>query len=406
MDSVNEKLTRGNPLKEDLKRLSKNSIENLRIVIEKEKDLDKCIEEKLKEKEDLRESERIVREKYTTLKERKKKLITKKEEIVNEKSIIVDKIEKIGEEEKLSKRKMKKKKIKDQRKEETRDSLRNQLIEIKKKEKELEVNEKEINEILPELVKEGNNLMKKMNDMKSSFVNLYQEDLKIKREISNLTSVIVEEDYELEDMVCERISRLYLKPVKVVEVKCESRLNSNKLYELKYGNISNVVKWETIKNLRNPFSIEMGVEERKVKILMVRKYEETQDSGKWRELENIEDLILEKGIGKLSIHEENGKSLSYGETEVITWDRDKLESQVVEKKVTILSEEEKKIRPEIDENKIKPGIDDLKVEMESDNILMEKLKLNLEGVNEENLKLIIVLLRRARDSSLTTVMRT
>ena len=74
-----------------------------------------------------------------------------------------------------------------------------------------------------------------MNDMKSSFVNLYQEDLKIKREISNLTSVIVEEDYELEDMVCERISRLYLKPVKVVEVKCESRLNSNELYELKGG---------------------------------------------------------------------------------------------------------------------------------------------------------------------------
>ena len=77
----------------------------------------------------------------------------------------------------------------------------------------------------------------------------------------------------------------------------------------------------------------MGVEKRKVKILMVRKYEETQDSGKWRELENIEDLILEKVIGKLSVHEENGKSLSYGETEVITWDVDKLESQVVEKRL-------------------------------------------------------------------------
>ena len=130
MESEYEKLTRVNPLKEDLKGLSKNSIENLRIVIEKEKDLDKCIEEKLKEKEDLRESERIVREKYTTLKERKKKLITKKEEIVNEKSVIVDKIEKIGEEEKLSKRKIKKKKkkIKDQKKGETRDSLRNQLL--------------------------------------------------------------------------------------------------------------------------------------------------------------------------------------------------------------------------------------------------------------------------------------
>ena len=74
MDSVNGKLTRGNPLKEDLKGVSKNSIENLRIVIEKEKDLDKCIEEKLKEKEDLRESERIVREKYTIFKEKKKKL--------------------------------------------------------------------------------------------------------------------------------------------------------------------------------------------------------------------------------------------------------------------------------------------------------------------------------------------
>ena len=98
--------------------------------------------------------------------------------------------------------------------------------------------------------------------MKSSFVNLYQEDLKIKREISNLTSVIVEEDYELEDMVCERISRLYLKPVKVVEVKCESRLNSNELYELNYGRISNLVQWETIKNLRHPFSIEMGVEKK------------------------------------------------------------------------------------------------------------------------------------------------
>ena len=162
MDSVNEKLIRVNPLKEDMKGLSKNSIENLRIVIEKEKDLDKCIEEKLKEVEDLRESERIVREKYTILKEKKRKLITRKEKIVNDKSKIVDKIEEIGEEEKLSKRKIKKKKkkIKDQRKGETRDSLRNQLLEIKKKGKELEVNEKEINEKLPELVKEGNNLMK------------------------------------------------------------------------------------------------------------------------------------------------------------------------------------------------------------------------------------------------------
>ena len=35
----------------------------------------------------------------------------------------------------------------------------------------------------------------------------------------------------------------------------------------------------------------------------------------------------------MSIHEENGKSLSYGETEVITWDIDKLESQVVEKRL-------------------------------------------------------------------------
>ena len=67
------------------------------------------------------------------------------------------------------------------------------------------------------------------------------------------------------------------------------------------------------------------------------------------------------------------------------------------KKVTIFSEEEKRIRPEIDENKIKPVMDDLKVEMESDNILMEKLKLNLKGVNEENLKLIIALLRRRKE---------
>ena len=230
MDSVNKKLKRVNPLKEDMKGLEKNSIENLRIVIEKEKDLDKCIEEKLKEKEDLRESEKIVRNKYNTLKEKKKKLISKKEEIVNEKSVIVDKIEKIGEEEKLSKRNMKKKKkkIKDQKKEETRDSLKNQLINIrKKKEQGLQVSEKEIKEILPELVKEGNSLMRKINDMKSSFENLYVEKLKIKREIISLTSVIVEEDYDWEDMECERTSMLYLKPVKVVEVKCGSKLNRN-----------------------------------------------------------------------------------------------------------------------------------------------------------------------------------
>ena len=108
MDSVNQKLKRVNPLKEDMKGLEKNSIENLRIVIKKEKDLNKCLEVREKE-EDLIERERVVREKYTILKEKTKKLITKKEEIVNEKSKIVDKIENIGEEEKLSKRKMKKK---------------------------------------------------------------------------------------------------------------------------------------------------------------------------------------------------------------------------------------------------------------------------------------------------------
>ena len=44
---------------------------------------------------------------------------------------------------------------------------------------------------------------------------------------------------------------------------------------------------------------------------------------------------MEKVIGKLSVNEENGKSLFCGETEVITWDFDKLESHVVEKRVTI-----------------------------------------------------------------------
>ena len=117
MDSLNE-----NPLKEDLKRLPKNSIENLKIVIEKGKDLDKFIEEKIKIEDDLIGSEKVLRQKYTILKEKKRKLISEKEKIVNDKSKIVDKIEEIGQEEKLSKRKIKKKKkkIKNQRKGETR----------------------------------------------------------------------------------------------------------------------------------------------------------------------------------------------------------------------------------------------------------------------------------------------
>ena len=116
--------------------------------------------------------------------------------------------------------------------------------------------------------------------MERVFENLYVEKLKIKREIISLTSVIVEEDYDWEDMECERTSMLYLKPVKVVEVKCGSKLNRNELYQLKYGKINNLVYGESIKNLRNPFSFEMGVEERKVKVLMVRKYEETQEIAK------------------------------------------------------------------------------------------------------------------------------
>ena len=145
MDSLNE-----NPLKEDLKRLPKNSIENLKIVIEKGKDLDKFIQEKIKEEDDLIEREKVLRQKYTILKEKKRKLISEKEKIVNDKSKIVDRIEEIGEEEKLSRREKKKKKnkIKDLKRGETRDSLRNKLIAINRKGKELEVNEKEINEIL------------------------------------------------------------------------------------------------------------------------------------------------------------------------------------------------------------------------------------------------------------------
>ena len=424
MDNLNE-----NPLQEDLKRLPKNSIENLRIIIEKLKDLDKLIKEKIKEENDLIEREKVVTNKYTILKEKKRKLISEKEKLVDDKSKIVDRIEEIGKEEKLSRREKKKKnKKKDLKKGETRDSLRNKLIAINRKMKELEVNEKEINQKLPESVKEGNKLMKRLKDMNSSFEILYKEDLMIKREMRSLTSVIVE-DYELEDLECEE-SLDSIKPVELVEVIGESSLNKNKLYKINYGNISSLVNWETIKNLSNPFSIGMELErrkvrilsirtyeetqdpgkwrkleniedlllkKRKVKILSLRNYEETQDSGKWREVENIEDLILEKRFGKMSIHEENGKSLSYGETEVVSWYKDKLESQVVEMKVTILSEEEKDIKTEIDENKIKPGISDLKVEMESDKILIEKLKLNLKGVSEENLKLIIALLRRRKE---------
>ena len=74
----------------------------------------------------------------------------------------------------------------------------------------------------------------------------------------------------------------------------------------------------------------MEVEERKVKVLMVRKYEETQENGKWEELENLGNLKMEKVIGKLSVHEENGKRNSYGETEIIkSGNFDHLESYIL-----------------------------------------------------------------------------
>ena len=107
---------------------------------------------------------------------------------------------------------------------------------------------------------------------------------------------------------------LYLTPVKEIVVKCESESTRKKLYQLKNAKEKTSVYWERVRNLEKLLSFKMGMKYKKVKVLMVRKQEETQENEKWENLENVKDFKIEKAIGKVSVHEENGKRNSYGET--------------------------------------------------------------------------------------------